>query len=596
MFPMTYTARATLEIGSGSVCSGRAVTTTTASNQVRTSPHSPAAPPSSGGTSPSTRGRLMSAICSETCDAGGGYVEAAPRGKAPRGPDPHPPQHDDARFLQDVDAWYSGLAAYSPRRLVHAPAPAQLPPRSRSMPSTHHSYEQLGDNFAELSSTDTEPRKGQSEKHIKKSLHSKTNDSRQWHSVEKAYRVVERPKKCDINKSDISLRKTYREVVKPPVPRVPLVNPRNFRNMSIGAASLPFVDVDRQSVAEGKADVKQIYPSSTSYADKSGLGPEESVAKEIPNNDNVTSEIRSHIESEILESTEDQTPECFQMMSGEAEAAPAGNVPDPIIENDGIELEEIVCHRATVHTRDTGSFSNYLANQEKLFRVLEATDSKPAEANYDARQLEKTGLEPMCRPNDREQALEFNRDVSSVDDVNTGVESGAEALVVRASRREERAPSDRYILAELPNNAYIFLTLPKRATPLERAHRPRISELPDLPAGKHKKKKDKPVGTSSSAKRKDAIDKNALRALLFENFLRGDVGSPPSGARSEVGLTPQPLVSRAPRSAPRLRLMCRVFRRSIPLYRLVASQHRRLWLVATRRRPRPTHRSPPTPR
>ncbi|XP_035448245.1 serine/arginine repetitive matrix protein 1 isoform X23 [Spodoptera frugiperda] len=34
MFPMTYTARATLEIGSGSVCSGRAVTTTTASNQV----------------------------------------------------------------------------------------------------------------------------------------------------------------------------------------------------------------------------------------------------------------------------------------------------------------------------------------------------------------------------------------------------------------------------------------------------------------------------------------------------------------------------------------------------------------------------------
>ncbi|KPJ14802.1 hypothetical protein RR48_05896 [Papilio machaon] len=38
MFPVTYTARATLEIGSGSVCSGRAVTTTTPSNQVRTSP------------------------------------------------------------------------------------------------------------------------------------------------------------------------------------------------------------------------------------------------------------------------------------------------------------------------------------------------------------------------------------------------------------------------------------------------------------------------------------------------------------------------------------------------------------------------------
>ncbi|CAG5044384.1 unnamed protein product [Parnassius apollo] len=38
MFPITYTARATLEIGSSSVCSGRAVTTTTPSNQVRTTP------------------------------------------------------------------------------------------------------------------------------------------------------------------------------------------------------------------------------------------------------------------------------------------------------------------------------------------------------------------------------------------------------------------------------------------------------------------------------------------------------------------------------------------------------------------------------
>ncbi|XP_068623820.1 uncharacterized protein [Battus philenor] len=37
MFPVTYTARATLEIGSSSVCSGRAVTTTTPSNQI--TPH-----------------------------------------------------------------------------------------------------------------------------------------------------------------------------------------------------------------------------------------------------------------------------------------------------------------------------------------------------------------------------------------------------------------------------------------------------------------------------------------------------------------------------------------------------------------------------
>ncbi|CAH2051882.1 unnamed protein product, partial [Iphiclides podalirius] len=42
-FPMTYTARATLEIGGSSVCTGRAVTTTTPSNQVRTAAAAPPA-------------------------------------------------------------------------------------------------------------------------------------------------------------------------------------------------------------------------------------------------------------------------------------------------------------------------------------------------------------------------------------------------------------------------------------------------------------------------------------------------------------------------------------------------------------------------
>ncbi|XP_037872232.1 uncharacterized protein LOC119629673 isoform X2 [Bombyx mori] len=90
MFPMTYTARATLEIGSGSVSSGRAVTTTTASNQVGLGG-------ARAGTPPDEPGRNMRRP----------YRDAAV-GAGPRGPD-----SSSADWLRWVDSWYEGLAAYA---------------------------------------------------------------------------------------------------------------------------------------------------------------------------------------------------------------------------------------------------------------------------------------------------------------------------------------------------------------------------------------------------------------------------------------------------------------------------------------------------
>lgn len=586
MFPMTYTARATLEIGSGSVCSGRAVTTTTASNQVRTSPHPPAAHPRDPTLLPD-QARLLNAICSELRDAGGGCVEAAPRSKAPRGPKPAappPPEEElgSEAFVHNVDLWYEGLATYSPRRCVQRPPPPSSPPpapatdrdvRPRSSLSIYR-YDVPNSKdcvaIAQSSTKNRKPLKGQySEKYRKESLYTDLNDSGQRHCDKYAYRVVECPKICDSKQSDISVRKTYRERIVPKViPKLPPINPRNVRNMSIGEPSISFENVDSLVVGEGATRDKIDRNSSNITVGEVTSGPTiESSAKEVPCTDIKTNDTCIDVESEISESMGDQTSKCFQMSdvsSRPAERAPGAieaNAPDPFTDNNDIELEEIVCHRATKDNRDTGSFSNYLADQEKLFRVLEATDSNTAEDEYIVNVLENNNNEPSKRSNDTEPVLKFARDVSSESDTSMSTNfdektitqeprGRSDELVVRVSRRADDRPGDRYILAELPNNAYVFLTLPKRLlTPLNRARSTELHELAGPPArDKPKRKKDKlPVGTSSCAKRKDAIDKTALRALLFENLLKGDRNSPtraPAGADTEVGPRSQSTVGR----------------------------------------------------
>ncbi|GBP41552.1 hypothetical protein EVAR_20359_1 [Eumeta japonica] len=91
MVPM-YTARTTLDIG-GSVCSGRAVTTTTASNQVRTRPPGP---PTAG---PPERLYDRRPVRANATTNGGGRLSHEPpfdrNGRIPRGPPPRHPRATD---------------------------------------------------------------------------------------------------------------------------------------------------------------------------------------------------------------------------------------------------------------------------------------------------------------------------------------------------------------------------------------------------------------------------------------------------------------------------------------------------------------------
>ncbi|XP_022112522.2 nucleolar protein dao-5 isoform X2 [Pieris rapae] len=128
MFPMTYTARATLEIGSGSVGTGRAVTTTTASNQVRTTtPRSnrdlpTAGPPQRFLDTPvlydpyAGQNKLMKALCvreESPCDSGGNVRKEAPGGKEPRGSDAKEADTVDMDWNRRVDMWYESLNRYT---------------------------------------------------------------------------------------------------------------------------------------------------------------------------------------------------------------------------------------------------------------------------------------------------------------------------------------------------------------------------------------------------------------------------------------------------------------------------------------------------
>ncbi|XP_063540937.1 uncharacterized protein LOC134749870 isoform X1 [Cydia strobilella] len=235
VFPM-YTARATLEIGSGSVCSGRAVTTTTASNQVRTPPpHTPGNTPRPRGPEPARRVTPLTA--------------RDPRGRSCRPPDPAGDR--DRSFWHDnacVDKWYRGLEAYN----------APLDRLSGAMLNSKDFYknEQIDDYFQ--NSPHRSPVKlpkdsivtshltlVSKDKYIpvaSESPYETKNDSDIYHDI---------PKMLDVKDVEEAMaRQAYRERVGKNLVAPSLVscNPKNVRSMSIGPSL--HVNIDKNCASD----------------------------------------------------------------------------------------------------------------------------------------------------------------------------------------------------------------------------------------------------------------------------------------------------------------------------------------------------------
>ncbi|XP_063389084.1 uncharacterized protein LOC134674858 [Cydia fagiglandana] len=237
VFPM-YTARATLEIGSGSVCSGRAVTTTTASNQVRTPPpHTPGNTPRPRGPEPARRVTPLTA-----------------RGRSARPPDPAGDRDRSFWHNACVDKWYRGLEAYN----------APLDRLSGAMLNSKDFYknEQIDDYYQ--NSPHRSPVKLPKNSIVTSRLTLVSKDKYIPIASENPYETKKYsdiyhdiPKMLDVKDVEEAMaREAYRERVGKDLVAPSLVscNPKNVRSMSIGPSL--HVNIDKSYQNPGTSDAR----------------------------------------------------------------------------------------------------------------------------------------------------------------------------------------------------------------------------------------------------------------------------------------------------------------------------------------------------
>lgn len=224
------------------------------------------------------------------------------------------------------------------------------------------------------------------------------------------------------------------------------------------------------------------------------------------------------------------------------------NVGDLVKSKDRFLTEQIRKHVAadTVPNvkKDSEDGPKYNSEKDQNNKILEISDKDDDIEDFDKskdkmleRQMRET--EPdETKPNVEENLKDGNED------------SGSNELVIQLKKPKDKVSNDQYILAELPNNAYVFLTLPKRLlVPLHNKDEKPSLQIHEMQNNtntpkdntvakvSNKKKKEKVVEVTDDTKRKDAINKTALKVLLFENLKR-DVSVKPGAstvAGEEVG-------------------------------------------------------------
>ncbi|VVC92613.1 unnamed protein product [Leptidea sinapis] len=280
MFPMTYTARASLEIGSGSVGSGRAVTTTTASNQVRTTtlqtPTTHDSRPTTTETTTGGQAKLMKSF-KQCKDSGGDACEVKESG--PRGSNVHSDQSEATHlWKQNVEKWYESLdqclnSVYFKKNELY----------KNDKGCTKRKKTNIFDNNV---STLLDALKDEEDGEDKYEKFKNTNAIPLGKSKSKD-RVIDNSdsKGSDSNGSDIKLREMYRNrvgysLVSPKESNI--INPKNIRNMTIATTSVndknqtdqnlkhekQSSSFDQSSIVENKED---IYNNKNTIIDENSL-------------------------------------------------------------------------------------------------------------------------------------------------------------------------------------------------------------------------------------------------------------------------------------------------------------------------------------
>lgn len=605
MFPMTYTARATLEIGSGSVCSGRAVTTTTPSNQVRTPPQlrllralRPLRPREPRGPNPLHR----HVDCREHKTRLSNSDQTIKDSNAKVTRDKHSTE-DSQLWANNVDNWYKSLPNYTdlfqhanlskPKERNIQAKVTDIPSDPRNIESTSMANDFIlpfamssGDEYSpDLSLVDDLnhnllPDLAEKDKANKTKAKVSRNFSHVRQHNEGTSRIF---KTLEYNMEyDIELRKKYRQQIgaKLIVPTLSEINPRNVRRMTIGQTLQ-----QTHQVSHFMEEHKEKHPQKTIKKEVKIECSSEMDGNVMWSNSVINDVEMSELENiENVNSTQlsrifDISTKCYNS-SDEGEVVTSLTNPFACIELDKSQAGEVeltnVNHSRSLESNAENSFNEYVSKQQKLLESLSNSEENNSmkttlefekEAKCQAlivpdkcknivhSKSEQYKTEKECSKatcvenilvNKRDEHTKKPKDAYSMTS-NGGhtmkfVDEHTTKTVDEHTAKpevEHTAKSDRIILTQLPNNAYIFLTLPKPLVSLSNCNVNTPVQLPEIENNKNdnkslvseskrlniaKKKRQKmpPEHPGSSEMKKSALDKNVLKVLLFENLFKSN--------------------------------------------------------------------------
>ncbi|XP_035448238.2 uncharacterized protein LOC118274689 isoform X3 [Spodoptera frugiperda] len=381
--------------------------------------------------------------------------------------------------------------------------------------------------------------------------------------------------KHDYDDCDIDLRKKYRKQVGDNlvVPTPSDLNPRNIRRMTIGQIALPqtpdtfYIDTDKNTTSINSIDMQEscnsiIEKEDTPPGDNQVDGPSGPSAS--PNN--ATDDTNADKSNQSLDQPANDCIPCDEVED-------ISWLTTPTLDSDNhspgkdIELTEVKPKNLNIYSVENlnisnieeldisnlenlticdieGSYEQFMLNQQVFLQSIEGDGNSITYISQDCKnenQIETLAVsEPVSYNTNKDTDTSVQTILSACPEPTCG-EHDCRADSHRKPQDEQNTTNDQIVLAQLPNNAYIFLTLPQPLTshnnvnisvqPLQIENskdvNPIVSKSNNKSNNTKKKKQKASGGTSeqavSSDAKKSALDKNILKVLLFENLFNNNV-------------------------------------------------------------------------
>lgn len=564
MFPMTYTARATLEIGSGAVCSGRAVTTTTASNQVRTTTTSATTPAiTSAWQVPDSdpQMKLMNALSPRSDTDQGGCEQTSQlqlsikendtesasssdlKGKTniPRGPkepdcfnkekerlrkdsksDIKPVKEKDylqkppKSWVENVDNWYKSLSVNYPdclKNMYNDSNKINEQNRVNEVTVDHtlnYSQKNICEPvFQEISTQDKNIKQGKTMYDIKKTASYSSKLLKIEKSNDACLVSHENSEETSLDKCQTDFEK---DIIKGKLritmkrhnliaPSLSDINPRNIRPMSIGS---PKKQLKTELIASQK--VIELTNNPVDINSNSVNIGSKNEKECVENAKNDSSDEESKCPPECCTSTKKreqlkELTDMFNKLSGYASA--------------DIELKDLRSSRR--HTDRNNSFSKYVTLQQKLLLEIESLQDEITNHEHDHKIATDSDMKES-KPNLQVNMVTEDKQKKSSDLVplTSIVEETCEGVVQTCHVEENLVNYNSDVSNELSNNAYVLLTLPSSDNTEHNA-----SESTSK-SKSGKKKENLSLAPCHTNKKEEILNKNILKVLLFENLFKNN--------------------------------------------------------------------------